>query len=81
MFNQEPVRYPVGGRFYPAAFALENGLTGDLDLYYRLEPLGSRVNQVDTKRCVPSSAPMVLSAGGISAPRSSTAGHNRATTL
>jgi iron complex outermembrane recepter protein len=48
MFNQEPVRYPAGGPFYPTAFATENGLSGDLNLRYRTEQLGNRVDQVDT---------------------------------
>jgi iron complex outermembrane recepter protein len=46
--NGEPIRYPVGGPYYPTAFADANGLGGDLNLLYRTLPLGRRVNQVDT---------------------------------
>ena len=40
--------YPVGGPFYPTAFAAEHGLTGDLPLAYRTVSLGPRINETDT---------------------------------
>jgi iron complex outermembrane receptor protein len=46
--NRTPVVYPAGGPFYPTAFANANGISGDLFLIWRTEPLGHRVNQVDT---------------------------------
>jgi iron complex outermembrane receptor protein len=44
-----PVRYPAGGPYYPREFASAVGLSGDLDLSFRLEPLGVRVNDVETR--------------------------------
>jgi iron complex outermembrane receptor protein len=40
--------YPAGGPFYPAEFAAENGLSGDLDIWFRTVSLGPRTSQVDT---------------------------------
>ena len=47
-FGDVPVRYPAGGPFYPTAFAAANGLSGDLDLMFRLVPLGPRTDIVET---------------------------------
>lgn len=44
----EPVFYPAGGPYYPTAFAAANGLSGDLNLRYRLTSLGPRRNATDT---------------------------------
>ncbi len=38
---------PTGGPYYPTAFAAANGISGDLNLFYRTVPLGPRVNEVD----------------------------------
>ncbi len=43
-----PIVYPAGGPFYPTAFAQANGLSGDLDLFYRLQELGPRTDQLTT---------------------------------
>ncbi|MDQ2917873.1 MAG: TonB-dependent receptor [Pseudomonadota bacterium] len=48
-FDLEPVVYPAGGPFYPAAFAAENGLSGDLDLRYRTVALGPRIDEVTSR--------------------------------
>jgi len=42
-----PVLYPVGGPYYPTAFAAANGLDGDLPIWYRALELGPRVNDID----------------------------------
>ena len=47
-FNHDPILYPVGGPFYPTAFAAANGISGDLRLAYRTVPLGPRKNLVKT---------------------------------
>jgi iron complex outermembrane receptor protein len=44
--NGQPLLYPEGGPYYPTAFAAANGISGDLDLFYRGVPLGSRVTEV-----------------------------------
>jgi iron complex outermembrane receptor protein len=41
-------RYPSGGPYYPTAFAAGLGLTGDLDILYRLVTLGNRANETRT---------------------------------
>ena len=46
--DNEPVLYPAGGSYYPIAFAARYGLAGDLNITYRTEQLGNRVDQVDT---------------------------------
>lgn len=43
-----PVAYPSSGPFYPRAWAAANGITGDLDLFYRTEPLGDRVDVIES---------------------------------
>ena len=43
-----PFYYPAGGQYYPTAFAAANGLSGNLDLFYRLLPLGPRITSVAT---------------------------------
>ena len=40
--------YPAGGPFYPTEFAAANGLSGDLDVWFRTMSLGPRTSQVDT---------------------------------
>jgi iron complex outermembrane receptor protein len=40
--------YPAGGPFYPTAFAAANGLSGDLDVWFRTISLGRRINHVDS---------------------------------
>jgi iron complex outermembrane receptor protein len=40
--------YPEGGPYYPTEFAAANGLSGDLELFYRTVPLGPRVEDVTT---------------------------------
>jgi iron complex outermembrane receptor protein len=44
-----PVLYPAGGPYYPTDFAAANGLSGDLNLRYRTEPLGPETDTIDTK--------------------------------
>ncbi len=48
-FNGEPVFYPSGGPFYPTAFAVANGLSGDLNVYFRTVSVGPRADNVTTK--------------------------------
>src|SRR4029079_10956881 len=48
-FNGDPITYPAGGPFYPTAFAAANGITGDLNLFYRTVPLGPRTDEVITE--------------------------------
>jgi iron complex outermembrane receptor protein len=43
-----PAIYPAGGPYYPTAFAEANGLSGDLQLFYRTMTLGRRVTEVET---------------------------------
>jgi len=45
LFNV-PFYYPAGGPYYPSAFAAANGLSGNLDLFYRTVSLGPRVDDV-----------------------------------
>ena len=45
----EPVLYPAGGPYYPTAFAAANGISGDLNLFYRTVLLGPRVDDVVTE--------------------------------
>jgi len=40
--------YPEGGPYYPTDFAAANGLSGDLELFYRTVPLGPRIEDVTT---------------------------------
>ena len=40
--------YPAGGPFYPIEFAAANGLSGDLDVWFRTTALGPRITRVDT---------------------------------
>jgi iron complex outermembrane receptor protein len=42
----DPLLYPEGGPYYPTAFAAANGISGDLNLFYRTIPLGPRVTEV-----------------------------------
>ena len=49
MRGQVPVLYPESGPYYPRDFANAIGLTGDLNLLYRAEPLGNRRNGVETQ--------------------------------
>jgi iron complex outermembrane receptor protein len=44
----EPLVYPAGGPFYPAEFAAAQGISGDLELGYRMVPLGSATDQLQT---------------------------------
>lgn len=44
-----PVIYPAFGPFYPTAWAAANGVSGDLDLFLRTEPLGSRVDVIESR--------------------------------
>ena len=41
-----PVLYPADGPYYPTAFAADNGLSGDLNLLWRLVTLGPRTDDV-----------------------------------
>jgi iron complex outermembrane receptor protein len=43
-----PFYYPAAGPYYPTAFAATNGLSGNLDLFYRTVPLGPRIVSVTT---------------------------------
>jgi iron complex outermembrane receptor protein len=43
-----PFHYPAGGPYYPTSFAASNGLSGNLDLFYRTVPLGPRIISVST---------------------------------
>lgn len=42
------VTYPASGPFYPADFAAANGISGDLDLFFRTESLGNRLDVIDS---------------------------------
>jgi iron complex outermembrane receptor protein len=44
----DPLLYPQGGPYYPTAFATANGISGDLNLFYRTTTLGPRVDDVTT---------------------------------
>ncbi len=43
--GRTPLVYPAGGPYYPTEFAAAHGISGDLDLYYRVLPLGPITNQ------------------------------------
>ncbi|HEX6795423.1 MAG TPA: TonB-dependent receptor [Casimicrobiaceae bacterium] len=43
------VLYPASGPYYPSAFAAANGITGDLNLFFRTESLGNRVDVIDSR--------------------------------
>ncbi len=43
-----PLLYPEGGPYYPTDFAAANGISGDLNLFYRAIPLGPRGVDVTT---------------------------------
>jgi iron complex outermembrane receptor protein len=49
-----PLVYPADGPYYPTQFAAAHGLSGDLDLYYRVLPLGpiATQTQVDAHHLV-----------------------------
>ncbi len=49
LFQQQAPIYPAGGPYYPTDFAAANGISGDLNLRLRLDPLGPRTNQVDSR--------------------------------
>jgi len=40
--------YPASGPYYPTDFAAANGLSGNLELFYRMVPLGPRIEDVTT---------------------------------
>ena len=42
------VLYPASGPYYPSSFAAANGISGDLDLWFRTESLGNRLDVVDS---------------------------------
>jgi len=44
----DPLLYPEGGPYYPTAFAQANGISGDLNLFYRTIPFGPRGTDVAT---------------------------------
>ena len=46
--TRNPLLYPEGGPYYPTDFAAANGISGDLNLYYRAIPLGPRVEDLTT---------------------------------
>ena len=46
--NLDPLLYPAGGPYYPTDFAAANGISGDLNVFYRTVPLGPRVDEVGT---------------------------------
>lgn len=48
------LRYPVGGPYYPAGFAAQNGLSGPLLISFRATELGQRINTTtsDSQRYV-----------------------------
>ncbi len=43
-----PILYPAGGPYYPNEFAAANGLSGPLEVYFRLVPLGARIDTTTT---------------------------------
>lgn len=47
--DRTPILYPAGGPYYPAQFAAANGLSGPLEVYFRLVPLGARVDTTTTE--------------------------------
>jgi iron complex outermembrane recepter protein len=47
--SSQPVLYPAGGPYYPAAFAAANGVAGDLNLRFRTAQLGPQTNATDSK--------------------------------
>ena len=44
-----PILYPAGGPYYPTQFAAANGLSGPLEVYFRLVPLGARIDTTTTE--------------------------------
>ena len=42
------VLYPASGPYYPTSFAAANGIVGDLDLGFRTDALGNRLDVVDS---------------------------------
>lgn len=45
--SSQQVLYPATGPYYPAAFAAANGISGDLNLRFRTEPLGPQTSATD----------------------------------
>lgn len=43
-----PVIYPAFGPYYPTAWAAANGISGDLNLFFRTQPLGNRLDVIDS---------------------------------
>ena len=43
------VLYPASGPYYPGAFAAANGIDGDLQLRFRTDSLGNRVDDIDSQ--------------------------------
>ncbi len=43
------VLYPASGPYYPTSFAAANGISGDLDLWFRTDSLGNRIDVVDSQ--------------------------------
>ena len=44
-----PIEYPEDGPYYPTQVAAANGLSGPLEVYFRLVPLGLRIDSVTTE--------------------------------
>ncbi|MGE5088792.1 MAG: TonB-dependent receptor domain-containing protein, partial [Candidatus Levyibacteriota bacterium] len=44
-----PVQYPASGPYYPTAFAAANGIAGDLELRFRTDALGNRLDVIDSQ--------------------------------
>ena len=61
--DRRPILYPAGGPFYPTEFAAANGISGDLNLYYRTAPLGPITDelQADAQHLVVGGQGMVAS--------------------
>lgn len=57
------VLYPASGPYYPSGFAAANGIIGDLQLRFRTEALGERLDAIDS-RAVRAVAGADGSAGG-----------------
>jgi iron complex outermembrane recepter protein len=47
--GNERVLYPASGPFYPSALAAANGISGNLDLRFRTDPLGNRLDVIDSR--------------------------------
>jgi iron complex outermembrane receptor protein len=43
------VLYPASGPYYPGSFAAANGIDGDLQLRFRTDSLGNRVDDIDSQ--------------------------------